>query len=229
MTRLFQKKLAGQSLIELIIALTVGIILIGTASGAIVLFLRSGSDIKVNQIANSLSLKYTDSLKSFSESNWQDIYNLTGKGPNSQFYIIPSGSTFAVVAGATTIQVEGQTFTLSFALENVNRDSCGIGNITTVASTSCSGGPGTEGIANDPSTQKATIAVGWGTCKSISKTKYLTRSLNYVFIQDDWSGGGSQENFPSVNGFTSVNNKFSDLENIDYASSTGSIFIKKLE
>ena len=123
----------GQSLAEILIAATIGVILIGATVVAIVLLLRTSLESRTTQFANLLSEQYVDALKVLSESNWVSIYN-TGfpKGPTSPFYLVPtstssSNSTYAILSGSTTTQAEGQIFAIYFTVENVNRDLCGIG------------------------------------------------------------------------------------------------------
>lgn len=213
-------KIKAQSLVEILIAMAVGAIFIGAATGAVVLLLRNSLDLRTNQIAASLTQEYIDALKSLSESNWRNIYDLTPKGPDSEFYLIPSGNSYVINSGTTSTAREGHTFTESFSAENVNRDSCGVGNITTDAAGPCLG-PGAAGITDDPSTQKITVRVTWPPNHSIAKIEYLTRSRNSVFRQTDWAGGNNQEG-----PIAEPNNKFATSTGVDFTSSTGSIVIE---
>ena len=211
----------GQSLIEILIAISVGGVLIGAAIGAVTLFLRNSLDVRMSQAASSLAEEYVGGLRSISESNWRSVYDLVGKGPDSQFYLIPSGtSTYIIVSGTTSTIKEGRVFTRYFSIENVNRDSCGVGDITTDAAGPCLG-PGTAGVAEDPSTQKITVKIDWEGNQSLSKIQYLGRSRNRVLVQTDWSGGFNQEG-PVLE----PNNKFATSTNINYTTSTGSIVIQ---
>jgi len=112
----------------------------------------------------------------------------------------------------------------SFTIENVNRNSCGVGDVTTDATSTCSNGPATSGVANDPSTQKITVNIAWSgggsANSSINKVQYLTRTANSIFKQSDWSGGSGQEG-----PITSANNQYADSTNIDYSGTAGSISI----
>ncbi|MCL5004680.1 MAG: prepilin-type N-terminal cleavage/methylation domain-containing protein [Patescibacteria group bacterium] len=214
----------GQSLIEVIVGMSVATILIGAATAATVVILRSNFDVKTTQIASFLASDYLGSIQSLAYSDWQKIYNPpSAKGVDSQFYLNASGTTFALVSGATTTIIEGKSFTRYFSIENTNRDSCGIGNITTSATTSCAA-VGDSGIAEDPSTQKITVKVNWEGGRSLNKIKYLTRSQNKVFVQTDWSGGGNQAAFPTSTNYTFINNKFASSSNIDF-STAGSLKI----
>jgi len=212
----------GQSLIEIIISLTIGAILIAAAAAAIIPTLRSSLESQNVQTANSLTQEYLDAIQNLSESNWFNIYNPPGlKGPNSQFHLGMSGTAYQIFSGATSTTIGNQTFTRYFSIENVARDSCGIGNVTTSATTTCPGGPATSGVFNDPSTEKITVTVSWPTNRLISRAEYLTRSQNKVFNQSDWSAGPGQEG-----PITSENSGFSSSNNINYSTSSGSIIIQ---
>jgi type II secretory pathway pseudopilin PulG len=219
------KTLKGQSIIEVIVAIGVGAILIGAAAFAIVPILRSNLESRSVQVTTSLNQEYTDDVKNLSESNWQNIYGLP-KGSDSKFFLNASGTdSFKTEAGTTSTLKEGRNFTSYFFVENVNRDSCGIGNITASTTTGCSK-PGDVGVAGDPSTQKITVVTEWpngATTASSSRVQYITRSRNKVFIQTDWSGGGNQEG-----PITKENNKFATSTDINFTGSPGSIKIKGL-
>ncbi|MBI5306407.1 four helix bundle protein [Candidatus Wolfebacteria bacterium] len=208
----------GQSLIEIIIAMSIGGILIGSAAVAISLALKSNYDTKTTQTAGFLSSEYTDSLFSIAESNWFSLYNPpASKGPDSQFYLLPSGASYSIAIGATSTIIEGRTFTRYFSIENVNRDSCGVGNITADA-VSCSTGPGGIGVSEDSSTQKITIKISWTGGGNLTKIIYLARIRNAIFAQTDWSGGANQENFSTSTNYAIINNKFASSTNISYLS-----------
>ena len=209
----------GQSLVEIMVAIGIGAILIGGATAIIVPILRSNLETRNVQIANSLTQEYLDNLQSLAESNWQIIYTPpSAKGPSSQFYLAPTSTTFMFVSGTTSTVVEGRTFTRYFSVENVSRKLCGADEITTDATTTCTSGPGSVGITDDPSTQKITATVSWPEGRLISKTQYLTRSVNKVFRQTDWSGGSGQEG-----PITSENNEFATSTDINYGSSASTV------
>ena len=210
----------GQSLVEIIIAIAVGAILIGGATAVLIPILRSNLETRHVQIATSLAQEYLDNVQNLTESNWLNIYNLTPKGPSSQFYLRATSTTYEILSGATSTVVEGRTFTRYFSIENTSRNLCGASDITTNATSSCASGPGSSGVADDPSTQKITTTITWPESRSISKTQYLTRNINKVFVQTDWSAGPGQEG-----PITSENNQFATSTNINYTTTTGSIII----
>ncbi len=212
---------SGQSLMEIIIAIAVGAILIGAATTVIAPILRSNLETRNVQIATSFAQEYLDNLQNLTESSWFNIYNPpASKGPSSQFYLRATSTTYEVLSGATSTIIEGRTFTRYFSIENTSRDLCGASDITTNATTSCASGPGSTGVADDPSTQKITVIVSWPEGRSISRSQYLTRSRNKVFVPSDWSAGPGQEG-----PITSENNQFASSTNINYSTTTGSIMI----
>lgn len=214
----------GQSLAEILIAIGIGAILIGGTIGIMTPVLKSNSEIKNVQIATSLAQQYLDSLRNITEADWLNIYNPpAAKGESSQFHLGATGTTHEIISGATSTAVEGRNFGIYFSIENVNRDSCGAGDISSEATTSCTNGPGTVGVIDDPSTQKINVHISWAQGGLLSRINYFTRSSNKIFDQTDWSGGGGQDG-----PITSINNKFSSSTLIDYSTTAGAIMIEGL-
>jgi len=99
-----------------------------------------------------------------------------------------------------------QVFTRYFYVNDVYRNG---GNIVT------------GGGSYDPSTKQITAAYSWiggGATDTISM--YLTRNRDNVYNQTDWSGGPG-----ASSSATSVGNKFATSSNINYTTTTGSIYI----
>lgn len=94
-----KKKNEGQSLVEILIGLGIGAILIGTASFAITFILRSTTDTQKINTATQVSQDLLDKVRSFSNSNWDILYNLT-KGSSTRYIVYPSGTVLAVMAGS---------------------------------------------------------------------------------------------------------------------------------
>ncbi len=119
------------------------------------------------------------------------------------------------IAGKESVNMNGTIFTRYFYLDNVSRNDCGIGDISTSSPTGCINiqGAGQNDIANDPSTQKITVVVAKGSNDIIRQSQYLTMFKDYVFKQNDWSGGSKQEYFPPV-----VNNKFAAFTGISVST-----------
>ena len=89
-----------------------------------------------------------------------------------------------------------------FYVDNVERDSSGIGNIVESGGTS------------DPSTQKVTSVVTWEGGRSVTFTSYITRNGNTLFFQNNWSDGGG------VDGpITIASSTFATSSNITFSQS----------
>lgn len=216
----------GQSLVEILLSIAIVAVIFGTVVATISVGSRLSIESKTTQIASSLARQTIDSVGSIAESNWQNIYGLITKGSSSQYYPTASGTALIILSSPTTTIVEGRTFNYWFSVENVNRTSCGVGNTTTMATTTCNMETGDSYIAEDPSTQKITANVTWQPGNhSLTVVQDITRKRNLSFIQSDWSGGYNQENFPTSSIGTTVNNNFSTSTYIAYSSSTGQIFL----
>jgi len=225
----------GQSLIEILIGLVIGVVIIGAVAGLLIISLRSDSETKSIQTASSLAQDSINKIRSLSESDWNKIYNLL-RGSTSTHYIFynASSSVFDVLSGYETSTFEGKIFRRYFYVEDVNRNQCGVGSISTSSITpSCAVGqswpPPVSRVDLDPSTLKITAAAFWNNDqRNVKISQYITRAQNQVFQQTDWSGGPGQENFPISNSSTVVNNKFATsstptssdpyLREIDYSA-----------
>lgn len=85
---------SGQSLVEVVIALTIGSILISAATFAIVVMLRTVSVGERIQVAVIYNQDFLESVRSFAFSDWQNIYSLERE---ESYYLVASGTqTFAV-------------------------------------------------------------------------------------------------------------------------------------
>lgn len=94
----FLRAQEGQSLMEIIIGLGIGAILIGTASFGIAFTLRSTTANQSLAGASQLTQGVLDNVQSFSNANWQNIYNL-GKTSSNQYFLVASGTAFLAVRG----------------------------------------------------------------------------------------------------------------------------------
>ena len=195
---------AGQSLVELIIAISIAGIIISSAAGGILMVIRSNEIAGKTQVAASLAVALSDNLVSMAEGNWNNIYGLS-KGSANKYYVATSTGQFVVQSGTEQVTVNSFPFSRYFYIENAERD--GGGAI----------GSGTD----DPSTQKATVVVSYnisGSERTITESFYLTRWRNNSLRQTDWSGGSGQEG-----PITSPNNKFSSFVNVDFSAVSGSL------
>jgi len=208
----------GQSLIELIVGITLAVILIGAASGTAALVLKSNMQTKRLETATNLSRELSDNLRSFADADWRNLYDLL-HGSGNHYYLNATSSPFTTSTGDQAVTVESVSYTRYFYVENVNRDLCGAGNVTTDATTTCTGGPNTTGVTDDPSTQRVTVVATWpGTATGVQLVEYLTRNRNTTLTQTDWSGGASQEG-----PISEANNKFGSSTSVDSTGTAGSI------
>lgn len=208
----------GQSLIEILVALGIGVILIGGVIVLISVNMRSSSESKMNQAAASLTQEVIDGVKSKAEADWNALYGLE-KGSANAYYIAPA--TNAITGGKEPILVSGYAFSRYFYVENVQRTQCGIGTPTTDATTaSCNTNfpLSSADIAEDPSTQKIVVVVEWAGGRSITQDQNISRTRNVAFRQTDWSGGGGDNSI-----LTAPNNKYAMVSSVDTVSATGVI------
>jgi len=167
-------KFKGQSLVELLVAISIGTILIGGSVALMGVSLKSYGVIRKHLQANVLIRQNIEVIQTLTRYDWHSIYDLTKA---SDYKISLSGNTWAISAGQETDTVNGIPYKRYFQVYNVNRD--GSGNIADTGD-------------DDPSTQKITVFLEYGDnyISSSSVLFYLTRSEdNKAFHQTDWSGG----------------------------------------
>ena len=198
---------SGQSLAEVLIAVAIGAILITAGVTLIVPALQSNKDAAKIQVAASLGKGLLDNVRSWAGGNWNAVLALA-TGTGNTYYLNTSSSPFTVSAPGSvqSLVVGTSTYTRSFYLMDVERDSGG--NIVT------------SGGTYDPSTKLLTVVYGWlgGTVNSM--TTYLVRGNNSVFYQTSWAGG------PGASGpVTSTNSQFASSTNVDYGTATGSLYV----
>ena len=182
------KNNGGQSLIEVLIAVSIGALIIGSAAGSLIFTVRSNQQNRATDAASPLAQELLDNVRSIAESKWQNIYNLT-KTTGVTTYPYSLDDSLVIVAASQQRTVNNIVYTRYFTVENVNRDVCGAGTITASVETSCSSLQ--TGILQDPSTQKITAKVTWpqgATTAEVSVSEYLTRSKNEINQFTDWSG-----------------------------------------
>jgi type II secretory pathway pseudopilin PulG len=220
-------KKRGQSLVEILIAMTIGALIVASAAGALVFTVRSNQQNRSGETASSLAQELLDNVRSVSQSDWQGIYSTAkwnGIGdpcPAYCYYLSSGGSPFIVASGSEVIgPINGATYTRYFTVENVSRDNCGRGNITSATETSCDDQPGD--VLEDPSTQKVTAKVIWsqGNSRELTIPEYVTRNRNEVTQFTDWSSG------PGIEGpFERPNTGYSSQTGLDTITIPGSVVL----
>lgn len=88
----------GQSLIEILVALGIGAVLIGTASMGVAFMLRSTSTNENLQFALGPAKELLSEVRSYGDADWNNIYSLS-KGSDSHYFFVPTSTTFVAVLG----------------------------------------------------------------------------------------------------------------------------------
>ncbi|MFH0712465.1 MAG: LamG-like jellyroll fold domain-containing protein [Candidatus Jorgensenbacteria bacterium] len=88
----------GQSLIEVLIGLSIGAILIGAASLGIVFILRSSTTTQYLQSGTQFNQDLVDRARSVAAADWADLYGLT-KGTGTSYFVSASGTELIAVEG----------------------------------------------------------------------------------------------------------------------------------
>jgi hypothetical protein len=198
----------GQSLAEVLIAVAIGAVLIAAGVSLIVPALSSNAQAAKIQVATSLGKELIDSVRVWADGNWNNVLSLA-TGTANKYYLMTTSSPYTASGAGSgqTIVIGTSTYIRYFYLSDVYRDSSG--NIVT------------SGGSYDPSTKLVTAVYNWlGGASTNTMSIYLVRSRNNVVAQNDWSGGPGQAG-PA----TSTNNQFVSSTNIDYSTTTGSIYV----
>lgn len=198
----------GQSLVELLVAIAIGVILIAGAVAIISPALDTHRGVQGAKVAGALGKELLENVRVFGEADWHAIDALSTTSAN-QYYIIASTSPFTATSGIESVVVATTTYTRYFYLDDVYRNVSG--NVLNDTSGSY-----------DPSTKKVTVMFAWPPVASGTISTYVTRAQGQLFIQSNWSGGGNQDGPVTA---TTSNNTFSTSSNIDYTTTTGSIRI----
>lgn len=193
---------------EVLVALGVGILVIGGVTSAFVIISRNNDLSTKTRNATIINDSLLDSSRSFADGNWTALYALD-KGTANRYKLENVSGLWTAGAGAESVVVGNLTYSRSFYVDNVSRD--GSGNIEAVYNAS----------NDDPSTQKITVetsfAIG-GSTKTVTSAYYVTRTQNFVLDQTDWSGGSGQ-----AGPITKINNRFASSANVDFSTTPGSI------
>lgn len=177
--RYIAKSQSGQSLLELMLAVSVSALLIGGVAVAIALALRVDTQNRPVQGAVFVAQGLADKVAVLAEQDW--LGNISGlNAPPSTYYVSESGGALSFFPGSDTVLLENITYTRYFTAEPVYRDVNGV-----IAET---------GML-DPLTKKITAIARWtegARATQFTVVKYVTRSRNISTIQTDWSGGSGQ-------------------------------------
>ncbi|MDO8602169.1 MAG: hypothetical protein Q7R62_03565, partial [bacterium] len=200
----------GQSLVELVIGIALGVMFITGSIGIVVLTLRIGSQNKFSQTATELTHEFANQIPTVAAADWHNLFDISPRGTSTPYHFTPAAGFLTVASGTETVTINGQPYTRSFTVSDVFRDTDGA---------LVTDGSGTI----DPSTLAVTVTTSWiqnGEATQIDFTQYITRNRSRVFNQIDWVSGPG-DNGPN----SSPTAGFSSEVNINYASIAGAIYI----
>ncbi len=187
-----KKDRKGQSLMEIMIGVSISVIILSGLSDGLTVALRSNLYAQREAVASGLMQEIIDIANNISNADWNRIYNLT-KAPSAHHFS-PSGSIINIVAGTNVVSINNVNYTRSFTVENVLRNA--------------SGAIVLSGGSDNPSTQKVTARISFpvlGAAREITSVAYLTRFRNHSVRFSDWVAGSGVEGpvNSSNNGFSS--------------------------
>ena len=200
--RSFVTETKGQSLVEVLIAIAIGVFVILVAAAIIGPTIRRSGELRKVQVANGIARELLENVRTFAESNWHNLDSLI---PGTWYYL---SSSTGVLSGTETLVISTNnttTYSRYFYIQDVLRDAGG-----TI------GPSGT----NDSSTKQVVVVYGWLNGPTSTLSQYISRYKNRSFTQTDWSGGVN----PGIVTITSTI-YFVTSSNINYVSSTGSVII----
>ena len=202
---LFSRR-SGQSLVEVLIAVGLGALFVIAAGTIIAPAINVNKQAQQIQVGTGLAKELLDNVRVWGEGDWQRILALATSSAN-KYYLNTASSPFTSSSGQESVAVSTTTYTRFFYVDDVKRDA---GDLIV-----------TTGGSYDPSTKKITVAYKWPPQNATrTMAAYLTRHRSKVFWQTDWSGGSGQEG-PA----TSTNSRFSTSSNLDYTTSSGSLYL----
>jgi len=142
----------GQSLIEILVGLSIGAILIGGAGFGISFMLKSTTSSDDMQAASGIVRQTLDEVRSYVSANWQNIYGLT-KGLDTQYFLNASGTTFYTI--------QGKEGFLSKDVTNGLVGKWGLDEATGTIAYDMSGNGNDGTLANNPTRATSTCWVGY--------------------------------------------------------------------
>ncbi len=197
----------GQSLVEVLVAVAIGALFVIAAITIIAPAINVSSEAGKIQTGTALARQLLDNVRTWADGDWHNVLNMATSSAN-KYYLSSSTSPFSSISGQESVKISTTTYTRFFYFDDVYRD---VSDLVV-----------TSGGSYDPSTKKVTIVYKWPPINAThTLSAYITRSANRAFWQTDWFNG------PGQNGpVTTTNSGFSTSSNIDYTTSSGSIYIK---
>lgn len=190
------KNQTGQSLLEILIAITlvaiIAVIVIMFAQTGLRSTKVSGEKARLNEIAQeTMELTRSIALQDWSnvcESGYPNCKTVAG----TSYFPTVSGDTWQLATGTEVVTLDETAYTRSVVFEKICRDDAGA--VATVTTSSC-----TVGI-EDPSSRKVVVTVETSDAGKTTLINFVTRwgaarldltRGNNVFYQTDWVGGAT--------------------------------------
>ena len=159
---------------EIIVGLSIGAVLIGTASFGIAFMLRSTSTNQNLGTASQFTQGLLNNVQTFSNSEWQNIYGLS-RGSSNHYFLVASGTSYFSVAGQEGVLSNDVT---SGLVGKWGFDENSASTSTTTYDSSGNNNNGT--LTNSPTRATSTCKIG--NCLNFDG------SNDYVLISDPASG-----------------------------------------
>ncbi len=96
---------SGQSLVEILIGIVVGVLLVLAATSLITPALRAGLNVSQIQASTALGKELLDNVRTFAEGDWHNISALATSSANP-YYILAAQSPFTAVSGRESAVTE---------------------------------------------------------------------------------------------------------------------------
>lgn len=198
----------GQILVELIVGVTI-ILFVGVSIAfTIATSIRASEDARAKTTALFLSQEVAESVRAFTLEDWNNIDSLATSSANL-YFATTSANAWTWATGTEVVSLNNIQYSRNFWSDEVYR-STSTGDI------------GDSGGFYDPSTRKISVKLTWAAQglgnSEFSHVFYVSRYLNAIFSQTDWSGGSAGEAV-----VTSATTTFATSTGINYASTTGSL------
>lgn len=198
----------GQILIELIVGVTI-ILFVGVSIAfSIATSIRGSEDARAKSTSLFLAQETAEGVRAFTLEDWNSLDGLATSSVNL-YFTTTSANKWTWVTGTEVVSLNGIQYTRYFWSDEVYR-STSTGDI------------GSSGGFYDPSTRKVSVKLTWSTQGlgngQFAYVFYVSRYLNTIFSQTDWSGGIAGEAV-----VTSATTTFATSTGVNSASTTGSL------
>lgn len=206
-TRKFQ---SGQSLIEVLVAIAVGVVMLGVAISVIAPVLKANTRTNDAKIAAALGRELLENTRVFVERDWNNLALLSTSSLYAYHLTTSTAFPFAKIDGIESIVISTTTYSRYFYVDEVCRSAGGFIKID----------PGLCSYT-DPGTKKVAVVYGWEGGSTSTFATYFTRFKSKFISQNDWSGGSDFWG-PTA----TATRRFVTSSNIIFGSSTGIIRIE---